>query len=305
MLEICKMRWTKLKKQYNCMVRLKQNLSRFTYLDNTGVLVDDEHIWAEFARKNPDARRIGCTGFSHYEAMSLIISATRGTHAYQGASAPSSAPSDKGKGRVNEGQSGGFTLPDANLCHDSGRDRDEDGLSEKERPETTQALLTPPSTTSPSRELQSLHVSDIHPPSLHVGSHGCLALPSPSASALVSNTRQTELHEGFGSYEGASVTLSTKQWASEMLQNDDGLSSEGSRGLKKPCTTGTVALNSMTDQLTSFKGMTQEAMHEQSGVQIEHTKMLSERIRVHEQLRLLELKSHPEGCLNGTEDHAK
>ncbi|KAF8591702.1 hypothetical protein K439DRAFT_1610992 [Ramaria rubella] len=244
------------------MVRLKQNLSEFTYLDNTGVLVDDEHIWAEFARKNPDARRIGHRGFPHYEAMSLIMpSATRGSHAYQGASAPSSAPSNKGKGRVNEGQSGGFTLPDANLCCNGGRDGDEDGLSDEERPETIQgppsstigypssvsALPTPPSTTSPSRELQSLHVSGMHPPSLHMESLRCSPSPSPSASVLVFNTRQTELHEGFRSHEGASVTSSAKRWASQMLQNDDGPSSEGSRGLKNPRTTGMVALNSMTD----------------------------------------------------------
>ncbi|KAF8576383.1 hypothetical protein K439DRAFT_1622915 [Ramaria rubella] len=279
------------------LVRLKQNLSGFTYLDDTGVLVDDEHIWAEFARKNPDAGRFGRTGFPHYEAMSLIMpSAARGTHTYQGASAPSSAPSDKGKGRVNEGQSGGFTLPDANLCHNSGRNGDEDGLSDEERPETVQgppsstigypssvsALPTPPSTTSPSWELQSLHVSDMHPPSLHMESLRCSASPSPSASALVFNTRQTELHEGFRSHEGASVTSSAKQRASQMLQNDDGPSSEGSRGLKKPCTTRMVALNSMTNRLASFEGMTQEAVRKQSHVQIEHTKVLSERICVHE-----------------------
>ncbi|KAF8585686.1 hypothetical protein K439DRAFT_1615693 [Ramaria rubella] len=47
--EACRSRWIKLRKDYNLALQLKQNLSGFTFVDQEGVVVDDESVWSEFA----------------------------------------------------------------------------------------------------------------------------------------------------------------------------------------------------------------------------------------------------------------
>ncbi|KAF8582100.1 hypothetical protein K439DRAFT_1618571 [Ramaria rubella] len=56
-LEACRTRWMKLRKDYNVALKLKHNLSGFTFLDNQGVVIDDESVWADFAAKNENTTR--------------------------------------------------------------------------------------------------------------------------------------------------------------------------------------------------------------------------------------------------------
>ncbi|KAF8580971.1 hypothetical protein K439DRAFT_1619387 [Ramaria rubella] len=78
--EACRSRWIKLRKDYNLALQLKQNLSGFTFVDQEGVVVDDESVWSEFASKNYEAVRVGRAGFPCFELMSsLMPSVARGT----------------------------------------------------------------------------------------------------------------------------------------------------------------------------------------------------------------------------------
>ncbi|KAF8575968.1 hypothetical protein K439DRAFT_1623202 [Ramaria rubella] len=47
--EACRSRWIKLRKDYNLALQLKQNLSGFMFVDQEGVVVNDESVWSEFA----------------------------------------------------------------------------------------------------------------------------------------------------------------------------------------------------------------------------------------------------------------
>ncbi|KAF8578798.1 hypothetical protein K439DRAFT_1621030 [Ramaria rubella] len=98
-LEACRTRWMKLRKDYNVALKLKHNLSGFTFLDNQGVVIDDESVWADFAAKNENAARVGRTRFPCFELMSTLMpSVARGTHMYRASTSTyGSGDSSKGK----------------------------------------------------------------------------------------------------------------------------------------------------------------------------------------------------------------
>ncbi|KAF8578915.1 hypothetical protein K439DRAFT_1620957 [Ramaria rubella] len=78
-----------LRKDYNVALKLKHNLSGFTFLDTQGVVIDNESVWADFTAKNKNVARVGRTRFPCFELMSTLISSVaRGTHVYQASSQP-------------------------------------------------------------------------------------------------------------------------------------------------------------------------------------------------------------------------
>ncbi|KAF8587638.1 hypothetical protein K439DRAFT_1614187 [Ramaria rubella] len=109
--EACRSRWIKLRKDYNLALQLKQNLSGFTFVDQEGVVVDDESVWSEFALKNHEAVWVGRVGFPCFELMSsLMLSAARGTHVYRVSTSAYGTGTQSGQGSDQGVQGGGMEL---------------------------------------------------------------------------------------------------------------------------------------------------------------------------------------------------
>ncbi|KAF8576712.1 hypothetical protein K439DRAFT_1622647 [Ramaria rubella] len=97
--EAFRSRWIKLRKDYNLALQLKQNLSGFTFVDQEGVVVDDESVWSKFASKNHEAVQVRRVGFPCFELMSsLMPSAARGTHVYRASTLAYGTGTQSGQG---------------------------------------------------------------------------------------------------------------------------------------------------------------------------------------------------------------
>ncbi|KAF8575994.1 hypothetical protein K439DRAFT_1623190 [Ramaria rubella] len=99
--EACRSRW----------IKLKQNLSGFTFVDQEGVVVDNESVWSDFASKNHEAPQVRRVGFPFFELMSLLMpSAARGTQIYRASTSVYGTGTQSRQGSDQGAQGGGMEL---------------------------------------------------------------------------------------------------------------------------------------------------------------------------------------------------